>query len=117
MTILADQALEGRRNMIAGANRDDYHLRNVTLGRGLPGRDSRPAAGGRGRLVRRSAASPLEIRKTVEIGHIFKLGYKYSESMGLRVLNAEGKEVTPDHGLLRDRHRAHPLRRHRAVSR
>ena len=35
------------------------------------------------------------IRKTVEIGHIFKLGYKYSESMGLRVLNADGKEVTP----------------------
>ena len=39
--------------------------------------------------------APLEIRKTVEIGHIFKLGYKYSESMGLRVLNADGKEVTP----------------------
>ncbi len=37
----------------------------------------------------------LEVRKTVEIGHIFKLGYKYSESMGLRVLNADGKEVTP----------------------
>ena len=31
----------------------------------------------------------------VEIGHIFKLGYKYSDSMGLRVLNADGKEVTP----------------------
>jgi prolyl-tRNA synthetase len=38
---------------------------------------------------------PLEIRKTVEIGHIFKLGYKYSETMGLRILNAEGKEITP----------------------
>ena len=33
--------------------------------------------------------------KTVEIGHIFKLGYKYSESMGARVLDKEGKEVTP----------------------
>jgi prolyl-tRNA synthetase len=33
--------------------------------------------------------------KTVEVGHIFKLGYKYSDSMGLRVLNADGKEVTP----------------------
>jgi prolyl-tRNA synthetase len=39
--------------------------------------------------------SPLQILKTVEIGHIFKLGYKYSESMGLRVLSADGKEVTP----------------------
>ena len=38
---------------------------------------------------------PLELKKTVEIGHIFKLGYKYSETMGLRVLNAAGQEVTP----------------------
>jgi prolyl-tRNA synthetase len=38
---------------------------------------------------------PLEIHKTVEIGHIFKLGYKYSDSMRLRVLGADGKEVTP----------------------
>ena len=37
----------------------------------------------------------LRLEKTVEIGHIFKLGYKYSQSMGLRVLNAEGQEVTP----------------------
>jgi len=33
------------------------------------------------------------LQKTIEIGHIFKLGYKYSNSMGLRVLNAEGAEV------------------------
>src|SRR5207237_5534678 len=32
---------------------------------------------------------------TIEVGHIFKLGYKYSESMGLRVLDAQGAEVTP----------------------
>src|SRR2546423_11492563 len=36
----------------------------------------------------------LELIKCVEIGHIFKLGYKYSESMGLRVLDESGKEVT-----------------------
>jgi prolyl-tRNA synthetase len=36
----------------------------------------------------------LELNKSVEIGHIFKLGYKYSESMGLRVLNEAGEEVT-----------------------
>jgi prolyl-tRNA synthetase len=42
-----------------------------------------------------SCGAPVEIRKTVEIGHIFKLGYKYSESMGLHVTNAAGEEVTP----------------------
>ena len=61
--------------------------------------------------------SPLEILKTVEIGHIFKLGYKYSESMGLRVSERERQRSHADHGIVRDRHRAHSVRRHRAVSR
>jgi prolyl-tRNA synthetase len=39
--------------------------------------------------------SPLKIGKAVEVGHIFKLGPRYTESMGARVLDANGKEVTP----------------------
>ena len=94
MPILADQALVGRRNMIAGANKDDYHLRHVTLGEDFQAeiRDLRQVAAGD---LCANCGGALEIRKCVEIGHIFKLGYKYSESMGLRVLNADGKEVTP----------------------
>jgi prolyl-tRNA synthetase len=94
LAILADEALKGRRNMIAGANKDDYHLRNVTPGEDFQAEfhDLRQVAGGD---LCVKCESALEIRKTVEIGHIFKLGYKYSESMGLRVLNEEGKEVTP----------------------
>jgi len=92
--ILADLALKGRRNMIAGANQDDYHLRNVTPGEDFVPEycDLRQAAEGDS-CVR--CGAPLRLEKSVEIGHIFKLGYKYSESMGLRVLSAEGKEVTP----------------------
>jgi prolyl-tRNA synthetase len=94
MAILADTALAGRRNMIAGANRDDYHLRHVTPGEDFQAEmhDLRQVAAGD---LCRKCGGALAIQKTVEIGHIFKLGYKYSESMGLRVLNAEGKEVTP----------------------
>ncbi|HUK18239.1 MAG TPA: proline--tRNA ligase [Bryobacteraceae bacterium] len=94
MAIYADQALVGRRNMIAGANKNDYHLRNVTMGEDFQAEvhDLRQVAAGD--LCARCGGQ-LEIRKCVEIGHIFKLGYKYSESMGLRVLNAEGKEITP----------------------
>jgi len=94
LTILADSALEGRRNMIAGANRDDYHLRHVTPSEDFQAefRDLRQAEAGDACT---SCGGPLEIRKTVEIGHIFKLGYRYSESMGLKVTNAEGEEVTP----------------------
>jgi prolyl-tRNA synthetase len=94
MPILADRALVGRRNMVSGANRDDHHLRHVTLGEDFQAEvhDLRQVAAG-DRCEKCGGA--LAIRKTVEIGHIFKLGYKYSETMGLRVLNADGKEVTP----------------------
>jgi len=94
LRILADRALEGRRNMIAGANRDDYHLRNVSPGEDFQAEfmDLRQVEAGDACM---SCGAPVEIRKTVEIGHIFKLGYKYSESMGLHVTNAAGEEVTP----------------------
>jgi prolyl-tRNA synthetase len=94
MPVLADTALEGRRNMIAGANKDDYHLRNVTIGRDFDARftDLRQVEAGD---LCASGAGVIELKKAIEVGHIFKLGYKYSESMGLRVLNAEGAEVTP----------------------
>ncbi|HET9321667.1 MAG TPA: proline--tRNA ligase [Bryobacteraceae bacterium] len=92
LRIVADCALQGRHNMIAGANRDDYHLRNVTPGEDFAAEfhDLRQAAAGDACM---SCGELLELRKTIEIGHIFKLGYKYSESMGLRVLNTAGAEV------------------------
>ncbi len=94
LRIFADQALRGRRNMIAGANRDDYHLRHVTPGEDFQAEfmDLRQVEAGD---LCAACGAPVEIRKTVEIGHIFKLGYKYSESMGLHVTNSEGAEVTP----------------------
>jgi prolyl-tRNA synthetase len=94
MPILADHALAGRRNMIAGANKDDYHLRHVTPGEDFQAefQDLRQVAAGDGCP---NCGGALEIRKTVEVGHIFKLGYRYSDAMGLSVLNADGKEVTP----------------------
>jgi prolyl-tRNA synthetase len=94
MPILADLALQGRRNMICGANKNDYHLRNVTPGEDFKAEyhDIRQVADGDTSI---DTGDPLEVRKSVEIGHIFKLGYKYSESMGLRVTNEAGEEVTP----------------------
>ncbi|HZD32123.1 MAG TPA: His/Gly/Thr/Pro-type tRNA ligase C-terminal domain-containing protein, partial [Candidatus Angelobacter sp.] len=94
-TCVMDAALEGRHDMICGANQVDYHLRNVT-----PGRDFQPTitADVRNAIEGESCPTcgkPLKIGKAVEIGHIFKLGYKYSESMGARVLDEHGKEVTP----------------------
>ncbi len=92
--ILADNALRGRRNMTTGANRDDYHLRGVHLSRDIPVDqwvDLRTVASGEGCPTCETGV--LEVSKALEIGHIFKLGTKYSESMGARVLTQEGREV------------------------
>jgi prolyl-tRNA synthetase len=95
LEIIADEALQGRRNLIAGANKDDYHLRNVTPGRDFQARfaDLRQVVEGDGCI--NNPAHPVKSLKCIEVGHIFKLGYRYSESMGLRVLGPEGKEVMP----------------------
>jgi len=92
--LLVDKALEGRKNLISGANKEDYHLKNVT-----PGHNFQPTAYAELRSVSAGEAcpncgAPLRIDTAVEVGHIFKLGYKYSESMGARVLDRNGREVT-----------------------
>jgi prolyl-tRNA synthetase len=93
--ILADPALRDRKNLVAGANKEDYHMRNVTPGRDFgvtEWLDLRAVSEGD---LCPNCGAPLRIFKAVEIGHIFKLGYKYSKSMGARVLDKDGKEVTP----------------------
>jgi prolyl-tRNA synthetase len=97
LTVVVDKALEGRQNLVCGANQKDYHLRNV-----VPGRDFNWTMAADIRSVNEGEDCPnggckgkLVVGKAVEIGHIFKLGYKYSESMGARVLDENGKEVTP----------------------
>ena len=95
--LLVDQALEGRTNLIGGANKENYHVKNLT-----PGKDFHPTAYADLRSVtagedcpKVGCGAPLRIDTAVEVGHIFKLGYKYSESMGARVLDRNGKEVAP----------------------
>ena len=93
--VVVDPGLEGRANLVCGANRLDYHYRNVT-----PGRDFQPTLIADIRNISEGeldpvGGEPLRLGKAVEIGHIFKLGYKYSQAMGARVLDRDGKEVTP----------------------
>ncbi|MGC9223639.1 MAG: proline--tRNA ligase [Terracidiphilus sp.] len=97
LTVVVDRDLEGRKNMVCGANKLDYHLRNVTPGRDFTwtiAAEIRSVNEGEG-CPKENCAGKLVVGKAVEIGHIFKLGYKYSESMGAHVLDENGKEVTP----------------------
>ena len=90
--ILADRELEGRRNMITGANRDDFHLTHVTPGRDFRAdyHDLRVVVAGD--LCLR-CGKPLRVSIAVELGHVFKLGRRYSQAMHATVLDVNGKEV------------------------
>jgi len=85
--ILADLALRGRSGMVTGANRDGFHLRGVDVERDIPSAnwlDLREVQHG-------EACAPLEVRKTIEVGHIFKLGTRYSELLGAMIQDESGK--------------------------
>jgi prolyl-tRNA synthetase len=94
LPVIADTALQGRRDMVTGANTDGVHLRHVDLERDI--------VVGRWADLRRVGAGdpcprcgrPLEQFRAVEIGHIFKLGRRYSETLGATVLDGQGKART-----------------------
>ncbi|HEX6284383.1 MAG TPA: proline--tRNA ligase, partial [Pyrinomonadaceae bacterium] len=92
--IVADNALKNRSNMTTGANKDDFHIRGVNVERDFKAdlwADLRTVESGEG--CPHCETGALEVFKGMEIGHIFKLGTKYSDSMGATVLNQDGKEV------------------------
>ncbi len=89
--IIADQALAGRRGMVTGANEDDWHLRNVDIERDIAvghWADLREVSAGEACAV---DGGELELWKGIEVGHIFKLGTKYSEVMGAIVQDENGE--------------------------
>jgi len=96
--IFADPALKGRSGMTTGANEDDFHLLGVDIERDIKVDqwvDMRSIVDGEGCP---SCSESLRVVRCIEAGHIFKLGRKYSEAMGVTVLDSEGKSQTPTMG-------------------
>ncbi|MEO8666228.1 MAG: proline--tRNA ligase [Ignavibacteria bacterium] len=92
INIIADHLLEDADELISGANKNDYHHKNIDLKRDVTGieyKDLRIVKEGEDTSDRKSK---LKITKAIEVGHIFKLGTKYSEALGAKFLDAEGKE-------------------------
>ncbi len=94
--VYVDASLAERRDMVTGANEDGFHLRGVDVRRDVLGGPHAKIADLR--TVRAGEGCPrcdgtLDVFKALEVGHIFKLGTKYSESMRATVLDAEGKQV------------------------
>jgi prolyl-tRNA synthetase len=94
----ADPSLKGRSVMTTGANEDDFHLSGVDVDRDIKVDqwvDVRSIADGEGCP---SCSNPLRVVRCIEAGHIFKLGRKYSEAMGVSVLDSEGNSQIPTMG-------------------
>ena len=92
LPVLADPALQGRSNMVTGANRDGFHLRGVDVERDIPVDrwvDLRTAV--HGEACGRCGRGALSVSSVIEVGHIFKLGRKYSEALGASVLDESGR--------------------------
>lgn len=90
--IVADLRLKDANDLISGANKNDYHKKNIDLKRDVPEimcSDLRIVKEGELTIDK---TSKLKIVKAIEIGHIFKLGTKYSEALGVRYLDSEGKD-------------------------
>jgi prolyl-tRNA synthetase len=92
LPLLADQAVAGLADFAAGANEDGFHLTGLNWGRDLPLPETadlrnivagEPAPDGSG---------PVEIRRGIEVGHIFQLGEKYSRALNASVLDESGRE-------------------------
>ncbi|MFI0409968.1 proline--tRNA ligase [Actinomadura sp. 3N508] len=93
LPVLADHALRDRRAMFTGANTDDVHLRGVDVGRDIDvglWADLREVEAGQP-CVR--CGEPLETRRAIEVGHIFKLGDRYARALGVEVLAQDGRRV------------------------
>ncbi len=93
--VVVDHAAAALADFVCGANATDAHLTGVNWGRDLPEPESAdlrnvvdgdPSPSGKGRLT---------IRRGIEVGHIFQLGRKYSETLKLTVLDPAGKDLTP----------------------
>jgi prolyl-tRNA synthetase len=91
--VIADDALQGRKNMTTGANKDQHHLRGVSIDRDIKVDKWASLRAVKAGETCSNCGGTLDVFKAVEVGHIFKLGTKYSESMGARVLLADGTDV------------------------
>ena len=95
LPVIADLALRGRRDMATGANTDDVHLSGVDVDRDIATgswADLRQVAAGE---PCPRCGTPLELVQAIEVGHIFKLGRKFTSALGVSVLGPDGAAITP----------------------
>jgi prolyl-tRNA synthetase len=95
LPVIADFALRGRRDMATGANTDDVHLTGVDVARDIEvgtWADLREVTAGE---PCPRCGAPLQLTRVIEVGHIFKLGRKFTTALGVTVLGPDGSAIIP----------------------
>ncbi len=92
VSVVADQALGRRRNLVAGANREGWHLRNFNLERDAPEAGLVPLVSVQAGEACVNCGGPLELRRGIEFGNIFQLGTDYSRAMGATYTDEAGQD-------------------------
>jgi prolyl-tRNA synthetase len=90
--IVVDDLIPDSPNLVAGANEDGYHLRNVNLGRDFEADIVADIASAEEGSLCPECGKPMRTSRGVEVGNIFKLGTRYSVDMGCTFLDKDGKE-------------------------
>ena len=90
--VVVDEAIPGSANLVAGANRDGYHMRNVNYGRDYTAEIAADIVAAQDGDGCPECGNPLKTVRGVEVGNIFKLGTRYSDAMGCTYLDKEGRQ-------------------------
>lgn len=95
-TVLFDESLKNLNNLVCGANKTDFHMTGLDMQRDVPNAEYRDFAkiidGG---ICPECGEHAITISRGIEVGNIFQLGTKYSKSMGMTYLDADGTEKVP----------------------
>ena len=92
LRVVADLILQGAAGMVTGANEDGFHLRHVEVARDLQVKQWADLRSVKVDELDVTSGAPLKIRRAIEVGHVFKLGTKYSEALGAKFLDADGQQ-------------------------
>jgi prolyl-tRNA synthetase len=90
--VVADDLVPRERNLVAGANKPDAHLLNVNYGRDWEADVVADIALAKEGYLCANCGTPMDLRRGIEMGQVFKLGTRYSEMMGAHFLDREGKQ-------------------------
>lgn len=94
-TIVYDESLRNEKNLIVGANKENYHIKGISVSRDINPEEFHDVAEVNEGHECPNCTGKLQFKRGVEVGNIFQLGTKYTESMSMTYIDSDGKSKTP----------------------